>query len=399
MRRVSRLAAVLLLPAVLVACQGGGTASPSGSPSALAATPSASVAPTVSRASITVLPAAGTQRVRPDEPVTVTVADGTVGTVTVSSADGDAVPGTVSPDRHTWTSTGPLALDTAYSVSAAATDDAQRERDLSTTFRTLKPSKLLHTSVSPLRGTTVGVGMPVIVKLNHPVTDRAAVQSALVVTSTPAVEGSWSWQSDTELQYRPRDFWPAGTAISLAVGLDGVDAGKDVWGDEERTVAFHTGSAMVSTVDVDSKRLTVTRDGKVLRVIPITTGKAGFLTRGGIKVISEKHRTKLMDAASGGTAPGSPDYYRLTVQYALRVTWSGEFLHAAPWSVGSQGEANVSHGCVGMSMADGKWFYEQSKVGDVVKVVGSPRMLEAGNGWTAWNVPWDTWVAGSAAPA
>lgn len=401
-RHRRRVVAALLLPLALSACQGGTAAAPVGAPSGAtpSATPSAAPsAPTPSRAHLTVLPADAATGVRPDEQVIVTATGGTLGVVRVTDAKGATLAGTTSTDGRTWTSSGPLALDARYTVRAAAVDEARRGTASTTGFRTLATAKLLHTSVSPLRGTTVGVGMPVIVKLNHAVTDRAAVQRALVVTTTPAVEGSWSWQSDQELQYRPREFWPADTDISLAVGLDGVDAGNGVWGDEQRTVAFRTGSAMVSTVDVVAKRLTVTRDGKVLRVIPVTTGKPGFLTRGGTKVISEKYRSKVMDAATGGTSKNSPDYYRLTVQYALRVTWSGEFLHAAPWSVGSQGEANVSHGCVGMSMADGKWFYDQSKVGDVVRVVGSPRTIEAGNGWTAWNVPWETWVAGSAQPA
>jgi lipoprotein-anchoring transpeptidase ErfK/SrfK len=142
--------------------------------------------------------------------------------------------------------------------------------------------------------------------------------------------------------------------------------------------------------------MTVFRDGKVLKVVPVTTGKDGFLTRNGIKVISEKHRTIQMDAATLNIPKDSKDYYNLKVEYALRVTWSGEFVHAAPWSVGQQGSARVSHGCVGMSMADGAWFFDQSKVGDVVEVSGSPRQLEPGNGWTLWNVPWTQWQEGSA---
>jgi lipoprotein-anchoring transpeptidase ErfK/SrfK len=153
---------------------------------------------------------------------------------------------------------------------------------------------------------------------------------------------------------------------------------------------------MISVVDVNRLRLTVYRNGKVARVIPVSTGKAGFLTRNGIKVISEKHVLKIMDASTIGISKNDPEYYRLEVPYALRVTNSGEFVHAAPWSVASQGRARVSHGCVGMSTPNAIWLFNQTHVGDIVQVVGSPRHLEPGNGWTDWNVKWSTWLKGSA---
>jgi lipoprotein-anchoring transpeptidase ErfK/SrfK len=128
----------------------------------------------------------------------------------------------------------------------------------------------------------------------------------------------------------------------------------------------------------------------------VTTGKDGFATRGGTRVISEMLAQTRMDAASTGIVPGDPEYYNLDVRYAMRMTNSGEFIHAAPWSVDAQGEDNVSHGCVGMSLTDAKWLFEASRVGDVVSIVNSTRKLEPGNGLTQWNVAWDDWAAGSA---
>jgi lipoprotein-anchoring transpeptidase ErfK/SrfK len=180
------------------------------------------------------------------------------------------------------------------------------------------------------------------------------------------------------------------------VNLNGVHAGNGLWGDERRDITFHVGDAMVSTVDVSAHRMTITRNGVVLRVVPITTGKAGFVTREGIKVILSKERSRIMDAATINIPKNDPNYYRLKVFWALRVTWSGEFVHAAPWSQAEQGLANVSHGCTGMSMANAEWFYNLSTVGDVVKFIHSPRSLEPGNGWTDWNVPWSTWLKGDA---
>jgi lipoprotein-anchoring transpeptidase ErfK/SrfK len=169
-----------------------------------------------------------------------------------------------------------------------------------------------------------------------------------------------------------------------------------MWSMENRTITFKTPAAMVSTVDVARHTLTVRRNGQVLRIVPITSGKAGFLTRNGTKVVLEKHVLKVMDSATVGIPKGSPDYYKLDVPYALRVTWSGEFVHAAPWSTANQGLANVSHGCVGMSLSNAIWLFNLSTVGDVIKVINSPRTLEPGNGYTDWNVPWKQWRKGSA---
>ena len=200
------------------------------------------------------------------------------------------------------------------------------------------------------------------------------------------MEGAWNWVSDTKVQYRTKEYWPARTEVSVTADLAGVQAGADVWGDQDKQVDFQIGKSVVSVVDVTAHQMTVTIDGEVARTIPVTTGKDGFLTRGGTRVISEKLEDIRMDAASTGITPGDPEYYNLDVRYALRMTNSGEFIHAAPWSVASQGVANVSHGCVGMSTANARWLFQQSHVGDVVTIVHSTRKLEPGNGLTQWNV-------------
>ena len=175
-----------------------------------------------------------------------------------------------------------------------------------------------------------------------------------------------------------------------------VEAAPGVWGGKAQSSTFQIGSATVSTVDIAAHTLTITRDGAVLRTIPITTGKDGYETRNGTKVIISRETEHRMDAATLGTDKNDPDYYNLVVKYAMRLTWSGEFIHAAPWSVGQQGSANVSHGCTGMSTADAKWLFEQSKVGDVVTFVGGQRSLEWGNGYTAWEMGFEQWAQGSA---
>ncbi|MGH8940076.1 MAG: L,D-transpeptidase, partial [Actinomycetes bacterium] len=342
------------------------------------------------------VPASASTDVPPWQPVKVTASTGQLTAVTLTDAKGRAVAGEIAPDGLTWTSTDKLKVSQHYRLHAIAQDPKGRTTDRSGFFATVAPRKVLETYVSPLDGQNVGVGMPVIVRFSERVKDRAAVEQAMTVTSSKPIVGSWSWVSDEEVHVRPQEFWPAYTKVAVDVDLKGVHAGRGVWGMENRTVRFRTGSAMISVVDVDRHTLTVRRNGKKIRVIPVSTGKAGFLTRNGTKVVLEKHTLNVMDARTIGISPGDPEYYRLDVPYAMRVTWSGEFVHGAPWSVASQGRDNVSHGCVGMSMSNAIWLFNMSTVGDVIKVVGSPRGLEPGNGYTDWNVSWDEWTAGSA---
>jgi lipoprotein-anchoring transpeptidase ErfK/SrfK len=374
----------------------GCTSTPSASGPAAQAAVDAGDEPKVSAATIDVTPASASVDVPIDQPVTVTAAAGKLTAVTLTDQKDRTVAGAMSADGASWTSTDPLRIADHYRLVASAVDSDGVRAERSAFFATVSPRKVLETSISPLSGQSVGVGMPIIVRFNTAVRDRAAVEQALTVTSSKPAEGAWSWVSDTEVHYRPKDYWPAYSDVKLDVNLKNVDAGRGVWGMASRTVKFRTGSSMVSVVDVDRHTLSVFRNGKKTRVIPVTTGKAEFLTRNGIKVILEKHTLKIMDARTIGIYPGDPEYYRLEVPYAMRVTWSGEFVHAAPWSTGDQGRDNVSHGCVGMSMSNAIWLFNQSQVGDIVKVVGSSRPLEPGNGYTDWNVSWTDWLAGSA---
>lgn len=363
----------------------------------------ASVAPTpVPTAStsppprVTVVPAAGTLDVAPDTVVRVSVTHGRLQRVTLVGAHGEQVPGVVAPDATSWVAGGLLAPDTGYTVTATVLDGQGRVSSTTSSLHTLKPATAVNMRIAPLQGETVGVGMPIVVYFTAPVVDRAAVERRLVVTSSVPVTGGWHWMSPTEVHYRPKVYWPAGTTVQLTADITGVRTGPGAFGDDVHHLTFHVGDAVISTVDVATHTLTVTRNGIPLRTIPVTTGKQDFLTRGGIKVVLEKLPHLVMDAATVGIAKTSPDYYKLDVFWDLRVTWSGEFLHAAPWSTGSQGQVNVSHGCVGMSTADAQWLFNLSHRGDIVTVVNSPRPLEPGNGWTDWNLSWAQWVAGSA---
>jgi lipoprotein-anchoring transpeptidase ErfK/SrfK len=184
--------------------------------------------------------------------------------------------------------------------------------------------------------------------------------------------------------------------VEVDLNLTGVQAKPGVFGKANTTDAFSFRESMVSVVDADTFTMDVFQAGELLRTIPVTTGKPGFETRSGTKVLMTKERSRVMDAATGGTSEDSPEYYRVTAEYAMRMTYTGEFMHAAPWSTGSQGSANVSHGCVGMSTADGEWWWNQNEIGDVVIVKNTPiTQGDDGNGLTVWNAPWDEWLAKS----
>lgn len=345
-----------------------------------------------------ITPAAGASAVPPDEPVVVTAAQGKLELVRLLGPDGE-VGGTLGPDATSWISAGVLAIGAAYTLSATGTDRFGLDRTVTSTFTTLTPGdgQTVRARVSPLDGETVGVGMPVVLYLTAPVEDRAAVEQRLSVTSTPPVEGAWHWVTDIELHWRPRDLWPAGAQVSVDIPLAGVRVGAQRWGDQDRVISFAiTEQAVTSIVDLTGKNMLVYRDGELLRTLPVTAGKPGWETRNGTKVVLSKEAERVMDAETVGIDPADPEYYRIDVQYALRLTWSGEFVHAAPWSEGTQGDANVSHGSVGLSTADAAWLYDLTTRGDIVRVIGSPRPLELGNGYTDWNLDWDEWLAGSA---
>ena len=216
------------------------------------------------------------------------------------------------------------------------------------------------------------------------------------MTSTPVVTGSWGWVSATEVHWRPRTYWPAGTDVTVRASLSGLRIGNDQTGQGTVVRNFSVGRRTVVTVGIDTHRLKVVTDGAVVRDIPITTGKVGFPTRTGTKVVMGKERFRIMDSTTVDIPANSSDAYRLKVEYAMRLTNSGEFLHAAPWSVGSQGRANVSHGCTGMSMSNARWLFSYLKVGDPVQYSGGSKPMTLTNGWGDWNLSWNAWSARSA---
>jgi lipoprotein-anchoring transpeptidase ErfK/SrfK len=340
----------------------------------------------------------GEREVPVNRRVRVTVAGGRLQEVTVRSAT-TAVAGSVAADGSSWTAGDLLEPDTLYTLTAtgSAEDGGTTQRTVRFRTRALTLEQQTYPSVAPLDGETVGVGMPVIVTFDVPVTAKRSFERHMKVTSQPAQPGSWHWLSDTEAHWRPATYWRPGTDVSVDVDINSVPAGGGVFGQEDRTLRFHVGDAHVYRVDARAHRMKVFVNKRLVRTLPITTGKDGFTTRSGTKVIIEKFPVKRMRSETIGIGKNSPEYYDLDdVQWAMRLTYSGEFIHAAPWSVGSQGHANVSHGCTGMSTTNAKWLYDLSRRGDVVEYTGTSRPMEFANGYGDWNESFAEYQQGSA---
>jgi lipoprotein-anchoring transpeptidase ErfK/SrfK len=328
--------------------------------------------------------------------------------VTVSAKDGSVAHVGMESDKNKigfeaegskWVATRRLEPGTKYTITATGTGTDGKPGDFTRSFTTeaLTLSQQTYPSVIPLAGRTVGVGMPIIVRFDIPVKNRELFEKNMFVETSQPVEGRWAWFNDREVHYRPKEYWPANTDVTIKILVNSLPAGNGIYGQQDQIVHFTIGQKVVAYVDVNTYTLTLKEDDKVVKTIPVSTGDSKHRTREGTKVIMEKLRKVDMDAATTGVDSDDDDYYDLEdVEYAMRLTNSGEFLHAAPWSVRSQGYANVSHGCTGMSTANAEYLFGQMKQGDPVEYSGSPRKLEQGNGWTDWTLSWDDWVAKSA---
>ncbi|UQA95938.1 L,D-transpeptidase [Streptomyces halobius] len=340
----------------------------------------------------------GKRKADPNKPLEVSVKDGEarITDVTATDASGRYIRGELSADGRRWHTTVPLAAGTRYTVRVSTEDEDGSPGRKTFVVDTTDADNRLRVAFGPDSG-TYGVGQPVTAELSRPVTDpkaRAVVESALKVDSTPRVEGSWHWVDDKSLHFRPKDYWPAHATIAVHSNLEGLKISGGLYGGSAKPVRLTTGDRVEAITDASSHQMTVLRNGKAVHTIPVTTGKPGYSTRNGVKVILGKESFVRMTSASIGAS----DFYDLPVYWATRVTWSGEYVHAAPWSVGAQGAANVSHGCTGMSTANAQWFFNNVQVGDIIKVVNSEgeAMAPFGNGFGDWNMPWKEWRDGSA---
>ncbi|WBB80886.1 Ig-like domain-containing protein [Micromonospora sp. WMMD882] len=330
--------------------------------------------------------------------VGVTVRGGKVTEVRIRDDKGRPVRAEPRADGSAWVPTAPLAHRRTYTAEVTATDDAGKTTTRRTTFTTAPKSNVpaITSTLYFVGNRTYGTAMPVTVAFDPPIPKEARddVQRRLFVRTDPPQPGAWSWLDDgTQVYYRAPDFWRPGTTIDVRSALEGLPIGKDRIGDADRRATSRIGRQVALEVDNATKQMSVFRDGKLVRKIPVSLGKPSTPSSSGKMVIMEKHERTTFDTR------GEPDGgYVVDVDDAQRYTWGGEFIHSAPWSEGDQGYTNVSHGCANVSADAADWLMGVTQVGDLITVRGTEVPLQPGNGWTAWNVSWDEFVRGSALP-
>lgn len=353
-----------------------------------------------SDARIKITPGQGAYNVGINDPVKVTVSNGKLTKVTMTAvATGAEIPGTVSAVGTSWKPNGWLERATKYQVAAEAEDAKGRSVTGNATITTVSPANNFIGHLSPEDGSTVGVGMPVTVSFDKTISDKAAVESEIQVSSSSGQRVVGHWFNGDRLDFRPQNYWKPGSTVTVKLNLHGI----------QKTVTFKIGRSQISTVDAEAKQMSVVRDGKTIRTIPISSGSPEHPTYNGQMVISEKFRQIHMNGATVGLTEkdGKPSYDIKAVPHAMRLTDSGTFIHGNYWGADSAfGKVNTSHGCVGLKDVrgggDGRqpaaWFFDHSMIGDVVIIKNSAdkTMLAPDNGLSDWNMPWSEWVAGSA---
>ncbi|MEV6564093.1 Ig-like domain-containing protein [Streptomyces kronopolitis] len=360
-----------------------------------------------SEARITISPEDGASDAGINDDAGVTVSNGKLTEVTMVSADGQTVSGTLAADGSSWKPDRALNRATKYKVTAHAVDSRDRKAVENSSFTTVSPANSFIGNFTPEDGSTVGVGMPVSVNFDKPVTNKAAVQSAIKVSDDSGQPVVGHWFSDKRLDFRPEQYWKPGTKVTMRLGLDGVQASPGVTGIQNKTVSFRVGHSQVSTVDTKTHEMTVVRDGRTVKTLPISAGSDDHPTYNGQMVISERFKQTRMDGSTVGfkKKDGKGEYDIPDVPHAQRLSSSGTFIHGNYWGKGVFGQTNTSHGCIGLEDAkgakdagtDGAWFFDHSQTGDVVKVINSPdRTITPDNGLNGWNMDWSAWVAGSA---
>ena len=309
-----------------------------------------------------------------------------------------SVKGALSADKASWTATERLEPSATYTLTTSGKGAGGAETEKSS-FRTaqLSSDEETYASIAPQPGSVVGMGMPVVLTFDVPVEDRATFQKNLRVITTPKQEGTWSWLSDTQVRFRPKNWWKPGTKVRAYADINGLAAGNGVYGQKAVSTNFSvTRQQLMTRINLRTHQAKVYINGDLVRQIPISAGKSGWATRSGYKLIMERRPLVRMTGVSIGIDRGSSEDFELNVRYAMRITASGEYLHAAPWNSGRFGNSNASHGCVGMSTANAIWLYNRVRQGDPVITTGSNKGIEKGNGYADWDVSYSEYKRGSA---
>ena len=331
-----------------------------------------------------------------DTPITVTAESGVLGAVSMVNASGNPVAGQLSPDGLSWSTTEPLGYNKRYTLNAQSLGlGGVTSSQIS--FQTHSPENLTMPYVLPNDGEVVGVGQPVAIRFDENIPNRLAAQRAIKITTNPPVEGAFYWLNNRELRWRPQNFWKPGTTVDVAVNTYGVNLGDGLFGQDNVTTHFTVGDEVIATADDNTKTVTVRVNGEVVKTMPTSMGKNSTPTSNGTYLVGDRFSHIVMDSSTYGVPVNSPNGYRTDVDWATQISYSGIFVHAAPWSVGAQGYTNTSHGCLNVNTSNAQWFFNNTKRGDVVEIVNTVgSTLPGTDGLGDWNIPWDQWRTGNA---
>ncbi|OKX80606.1 L,D-transpeptidase [Corynebacterium glutamicum] len=336
----------------------------------------------------------GDEDVDPSESVIVKSMGDGLSKVTMTNEEGYEVESELSDDGRSWTTAETLGYNRTYTIKA--TD--KNGETATASFSTATPAATTNVALSPLADSVVGVGQTIGFRFGSPVKDRQAAQDAITVTTSPKVEGGFYWLNNSELRWRPAEYWEPGTEVTVEADIYGKDLGGGVWGETDNATNFTIGDKVEAVADDATKTMSVYKNGELLRTMPVSFGRdtSEWATPNGTYIIGDRNESMIMDSTTFGLGYEEGGY-RTPVQYATQMSYSGIYVHAAPWSVGAQGSYNTSHGCINVSTANAQWFQETVKRGDIVTVKNTiGETLSGYDGLGDWNIPWSEWSKGNA---
>ncbi|MEV4311881.1 Ig-like domain-containing protein [Actinocrispum sp. NPDC049592] len=344
-------------------------------------------------ATVTATPANGAADVAPKGPITVTVTDGTIGSVQLTNAEGKAVQGALSADKRTWTASEALGYGKTYTWSGTAAGTGGQQVPINGSFTTAKPRRTEGGHLNVGDNQTYGIAMPIVLSFDNKVADKASVEKSLKVETSVPTEGSWAWLDDQTVHWRPKEYFKPNTTVTVTAALYGTSFGNGVFGKADITSKFTIGRDQRVVGNTQTHRLVVTRDGQQVWDFPASFGldsDPGRVSHSGVHVVMSKHATYKMTNRAYG-------YENVEVPWAVRISNNGEFVHGLQASVPNQGKRNVSHGCANLSPANAKLYYDSVLMGDPVEITGSSIQLSAKDGdYYDWTLSWDQWQAKSA---
>lgn len=336
----------------------------------------------------------GDEDVDPSESVIVKSMGDGLSKVTMTNEEGYEVESELSDDGRSWTTAETLGYNRTYTIRA--TD--KNGETATASFSTATPAATTNVALSPLADSVVGVGQTIGFRFGSPVKDRQAAQDAITVTTSPKVEGGFYWLNNSELRWRPAEYWEPGTEVTVEADIYGKDLGGGVWGETDNATNFTIGDKVEAVADDATKTMSVYKNGELLRTMPVSFGRdtSEWATPNGTYIIGDRNESMIMDSTTFGLGYEEGGY-RTPVKYATQMSYSGIYVHAAPWSVGAQGSYNTSHGCINVSTENAQWFQEAVKRGDIVTVKNTiGETLSGYDGLGDWNIPWSEWSKGNA---